>query len=196
MQSKFLVENADKALEVALLGYPGLARGYDDFAFSVSSLKSKSDKPEESVEEDEFLFNANTVETVVGSKISEHRFKIGAGVIWYPHVHWAPEEAGVVIWQLEYKMWMAGSLEPGWTTINTVGIDAEFIYVNGALHQIQSLPEIDMSIYESTAIEVKVKISRLGNNVADTYPSDARFMGFDFHVPIDQSHGSREVFVK
>ena len=51
-----------------------------------------------------------------------------------------------------------------------------------------------MNAINSTAIHAKIRISRLGGNAADTYVGDARFLGFDFHVPVDQL-GSRQEFI-
>lgn len=185
-----------EAITQILDGVPSETDGYDDFAFSVSSLSKKGDKPEHDLDEDEWLFADNSTESLIGSKISEHRFKLGPGTIWYPHIHWAQESAGNVVWQLAYKIWAADTLEPAWVTIDTIGRTPEFTYVNGVLHQIIEFPEIDMAAYTSSALEVKVQISRLGDDDADTYSGDARFMGFDFHVPINQPRGSRQVFIK
>lgn len=187
-----------EAITQILDNVPSTTEGYDDFAFSVTNLTQQgaNTKPDKDLLESEWLFDSSSVETLIGSKISQHEFKIGPGVVWYPHVHWAQSELGKVVWQLQYKIWAANTLEPAWTTINNIGIDDEFTYTTGVLHQISELPEIDMSPYESTALEVKIRFSRLGNDAADNYSPDARFMGFDFHVPKDQPRGSRQVFIK
>lgn len=188
----------DRDLREGLDNEPKGSAGFDDFDFSVGNLRINpaTSKPDYDYNEGEYLFDPATTETVVGTKITKHKFKVGAGVIWRPHVHWIQSQAGVVVWQLEYKMWAANTLEPAWTTVNTIGIDPEFAYASGALHQIQHFPDIDMSSNTSAAVYTKVRISRLGGDAADTYAVDARLMGFDFHAPVDQPAGSRQEFIK
>lgn len=48
-----------------------------------------------------------------------------------------------------------------------------------------------MGLSRYNTIEVRIMVSRLGGNAVD-----ARFMGFDFHVPINQPKGSRTIFDK
>lgn len=170
---------------------------WDDFAFSVSNLRVNpvTSKPDYDQNENEYLFDANSTETVVGSGITSHKYKLGVpGMTWRPHIHWVQEAVGKVQWQLEYKLWPANELEPA--SYTTLQIDkSEFTYTAGALHQIDIFPYIDMSAFNSTAIMVKFKVSRLGGDVQDTYPGDARLLSFDIHVPIDQL-GSRQEFIK
>ena len=167
---------------------------WDDFDFPVSGLRVNpaTSKPDYDQDEDEFLFDASSTERVQGAKISLHAFKLDAEE-WRPHVHWVQENSGNVVWQLEYKLWPAGEAEPDWVTITTIA--KEFTYTSGSIHQISAFTPIDVSSYYSTAIEVKIRVSRLGANAADTYTGDARFMGFDFHVPIDR-FGSEEEYTK
>lgn len=167
---------------------------WDDFDFGVANLRINpaTSKPDFDQDEAEYLFSANSTETVIGDKVTKHSYKINA-LAWKPHVHWVQENSGNVLWQLEYKIWPANELEPSWVTLQT--IDKEFSYTSGSLHQISSFPDIDMSSYSSIAMHVKVRISRIGGDGSDTYTGDTRFLGFDFHVPVDM-FGSREVFVK
>lgn len=175
-------------------GYLDHAYYWDDFDFAVTNLRVNpvSSKPDYDSDEIEFLFDDSSTETVVGAQISRHEFKRNPEE-WRPHIHWVQEGSGNVVWQLEYKIWPANTLEPGWTTITTS--TPEFTYTSGELHQISVFDPIDMTGFNSLAMEVKVKISRLGGNASDTYTGDARFMGFDFHVPVD-SFGSEDEYIK
>jgi hypothetical protein len=172
--------------------------GFDDFDFSVSNLTQQAGgKPDKDFDEDEWLFDDNSTETVVGSRITLHTFQIDlkdeqTEILWYPHIHWMQEGANEPAWQLRYKLCPAGEAEGSWVTI--AGSTPEFTYVSGALHQISVLPAIDVTGLLNTAVEVKVQISRLG--ASDSYVGDARFMGFDFHTPRDQTMGSRQEFIK
>lgn len=186
----------ETALLEVLDNQPHGTFGWDDFDFAVNNLRINptTNKPDFDFDNAEYLFDPAATETVVGAKISKHEYKTQAAA-WKPHVHWAQSAAGVVKWQLEYKMWAANTAEPaGFTTLTTV--TNEFTYTSGTIHQISSFADIDMSAFTSAAIYVKVKISRLGADAADTYAADVRFMGFDFHVPIDQPRGSRQPLTK
>ena len=169
---------------------------WDDFDFSVSNLRVNpvTSKPDYDQNEGEYLFDDSTTETVVGSRISRHEFAQDQEE-WRPHVHWVQNASGNVVWQLEYKIWPSNTIEPvSYTSISA--FTPEFTYSSGSLHQITSLPVVDVTPYSNnTAMMVKVKVSRLGGDTNDTMSGDARFLGFDFHVQID-ALGSRQEFIK
>jgi len=170
---------------------------WDDFSFPVNNLRVNpvTSKPDYNQDEIEFLFDDSTTETVSGSRITSHKFKTGvSGLEWRPHVHWIQESSGDVVWQLQYKIHCIGDDEPSWSSPITTTAKSR-PYVSGALHQISSFAPIDVSSIDTTACIVKVRVSRLGGDAADTYVGDARFDSFDFHVPIDQM-GSRQEFIK
>lgn len=181
----------ERDLLEGLDGQPKSIVGYEDFDFNVNNLRISptTSKPDYDQVEGEYLFAIT--EEVHGNKITKHAYKIGAGVIWYPHLHWAQTQNQVVNWQIDYKIWAANTLEPAWTTAQN-RVSDEFTYTSGTLHQITKFASIDMSSYNSAALHVKIRIRR----IADTYTGDARFMGFDFHVPVDQPCGSRQEFIK
>lgn len=169
---------------------------WDDFDFSVSNLRvnPSTSKPDYDADEDEYTFDDGSTETVVGSRISRHEFAQDQPE-WRPHVHWVQNASGNVVWQLAYKIWPSNTLEPSsYTTISAH--TPEFAYTSGALHQITKLPHVDVAAFaNTTAMMVKVRISRLGGDANDTMSGDARFLGFDFHVQID-AFGSRQEFIK
>jgi len=170
---------------------------FDDFSFPVSNLKVNpaTSKPDFNQNEIEYLFDGATTETVTGAAITSHGFKKGVeGLEWYPHIHWMQERAGTVVWELTYKIHCIGGEEPIWSTPITTTTVSE-TYTSGTIHQISIFDPIDVSEIDTTACIVKVKVSRLGADVNDTYAGDVRFNAFDFHVPIDQL-GSRQEYIK
>jgi len=110
----------------------------------------------------------------------------------YPHVHWIQDAAGVVKWQLQYRFWNNGEVQPNWTVIETV--DTVFPYVSGDLGQISIFPAIDTTGLNNS-FAIKIRLSRLGADAADTMVGDARFNEFDIHYQLD-SWGSGEVYRK
>lgn len=170
---------------------------WDDWSFNVNNLRvnPSTSKPDFDQDEIAYLFDDSTTETVIGSGISSHQFKLGEeGMTWRPHVHWIQKAAGTVKWELQYRMTPANTLESGsWVTLNST--TDEFAYTSGSLHQITIFPYIDASSFNSTAFIFDFKLSRLGGDAGDTYSGDAFFKSFDIHVPIDQL-GSRQEFIK
>lgn len=170
---------------------------WDDWSFNVNNvvINPSTSKPDYDQIEIAYLFDDSSTETVYGTGISSHMFKLGdVGMTWRPHVHWIQKAAGTVLWELEYRLTPANSQESGiWTTLNST--TDEFTYTSGQLHQITIFPYIDASGFDSTAFIIDFRLSRLGGNVGDTYVGDAFFKSFDIHVPIDQL-GSRQEFIK
>lgn len=167
---------------------------WDDFYFNATNLRinPSTSKPDFDYLTGRYLFDGSSTETVVGQKITEHRFKINSAE-WHPHIHWVQAAAGNVVWQLEYQIWPAGQTEPAFTTILSNAV--VFAYTSGTIHQISTFPAIDMSALSSVAAQVTVRVSRLGANAGDTYSGDAAFFGFDFHVPVD-AFGSKNELTK
>lgn len=185
-----------QALDEQLDGTPAGTFVWDDFPFSVTNTRVNptTSKPDYDFTNGEYLFDAASTETIIGSNITKHKFKKGvSGLEWRPHIHWAQSAAGTVVWQLEYQLWNIRETEPSFTTIQSNGVVET--YSSGTIHQISTFPAIDVSSIDTTACIVTIRVSRLGADASDTYAVDARFKGFDFHVPIDQI-GSRQEFIK
>lgn len=163
----------------------GIRDKWDDFKFSVTNLRinPSTSKPDFDFTNGEYLFDPASTESIIGGEITSHTFKMPTAE-WRPHIHWIQSQSGVVKWQLEYKFTPAGVAESAsWTTLTT--IQQEFTYSTGTIHQISVFPAINMTGFNSSAINVKVRISRLGADAQDTYSIDARFLEFDFHVVVD-----------
>lgn len=165
---------------------------WEDFKFPVAGLRINptTSKPDYDFVNGEFLFDPAATETVIGGDITNHSYKVPTAE-WRPHIHWMQSQAGNVRWQLEYKIIPAGATEPAsWTTITTTTV--AFTYTSGTIHQISTFPAINMTGFNSSATDVKVRISRLGADALDTYAVDARFIQFDIHVVIDDFGSTTE----
>ena len=184
---------ADFMLTKGLRGtmYMG-AVGWEDMRFPAQGVKVNpvTSKPDFDFTEVEFLFDDAATETVVGVNQASHKMKLGS--LMYPHVHWVQSAEGVVKWQLEHRLWSNGALQPDWTTIETVA--AAFAYVSGDLGQISAFPAISTEGL-GTSFNVKMRLSRLGADGADTMVGDAKFHEFDLHYQLD-SWGSGEAYQK
>lgn len=170
----------------------GIRDKWDDFKFPVTNLRINptTTKPDYDFANGDYLFDPASTETVIGQDITSHTFKVPTAE-WRPHIHWVQSQAGVVKWQLEYKIFAAGAAEPAsFTTITTT--QQEFAYSSGTIHQISVFPAINMTGFSSTALLVKIKVSRLVADAQDTYAIDARFCQFDFHVVVDDFGSTTE----
>lgn len=196
VQSDRTIIEIDQDFDEGLDNQPKENVVWDDFSFPVTNLKINplTSKPDYNQNTIEYLFDPNTNETLYGSQITRHEFAHGeSNILWHPHIHWIQTQLGVVKWKLEYSIHCLGELEPSFTTITTTSVVVT--YISGNIHQISSFDPIDVSGIDVTACIVKVKITRLADDIEDTYTVDARFNSLDFHVPIDQL-GSRQIFVK
>lgn len=174
--------------------YKDASTEWDDYEFPMTSVQKNpaTSKPDFDFANVLVLFDGGSTETVVGLGHLPHSWKIGSSI--YPHVHWIQEDAGVVKWQLEYKLFDNNSLCPAsFTTITTVSV--VFTYASGALGQISYFPAIDCSALTGVSPNLIVRLSRLGGDAADTYSGDAKTLKFDFHFEKD-SFGSREEYIK
>lgn len=111
-----------------------------------------------------------------------------AGTPIQPHVHWIQQEAGGVVWQLEYQILGVGetlATYPDWTVLAAEQNPGAFTYTSGFLHQLTTFPEIDMSGYgESTMLNIR--LSRQGTDGADTMSAQAEMLEFDIHYRRDK----------
>lgn len=168
---------------------------WDDYEFPINALRINpgTSKPDYDYTEVELLFDDASTETVVGNGHLPHNWKLKTHI--YPHVHWIQRASGIVVWQLAFKIWDNNEQEPAlFTEIETT--EAIFAYTHpGNLGQISSFAPIDMINISGISPNIKIRLSRLGGDVADTLVGDAAMVKFDFHYEIDQP-GSRQAYVK
>ena len=184
-----LVVTGDTTSSAFILSSPR----WTDLRFPVQNLVKNpaTSKPDFDFAEVEYLFDDSSTETVAGAGLMDHGWEKGSQAL--PHIHWTQKAAGVVAWQLEYKFWDPGELEPGFTTITTE--DQVFAYVSGDLGQISEFPAIETAGLK-VGFNIKFKLSRLGGDGADTMVGDAAFNEFDFHYQTDTPGGSEFEFAK
>lgn len=138
-----------------------------------------------------WLFDGTSTELLFIIQQMPHSWVEGSNII--PHIHWTQSEAGVVVWQLEYKMYNLGDpVPPSFTTLRTTS--TVFPYTSGDIAQVSPFLEIDMSGMKISTF-IKMKISRLGGDAEDTINNDVLFDEFDFHYKID-TFGSDKQFLK
>lgn len=131
---------------------------------------------------------AATTEIVYFAIQLPHSYQQGAEVI--PHIHWSPTntDSGNVKWQLEYS-WanFENDTYGSPTTISIIDAASEVAWK----HQVANFPAISGTGKRISSILI-CRLFRDPSDGSDTYGSDAAFLEFDFHFPIN-SIGSTDI---
>lgn len=172
-----------------------LATAWDDLRFPASGLNPPGQVTDPSVNSETGLleFDNNATTMITGVAQMPHAWLEGSAI--RPHVHWLQPAAGDVVWQMEYRLLPAvdGDFPAAWTTI-TASTPAFAYPGSGTRVMITNFSEIDMAGFTLSSMVV-FRISRLGNDAADTMPATATLLEFDIHYQID-ARGSLGEFSK
>jgi len=119
-----------------------------------------------------------------------HGYKEGSDL--HPHIHWLPSttNTGNVVWELDYvAMAIDGTMGTVQTLEATVAADGTALK-----HQVDELGAIDGDGLGISSMLI-CRLTRLGDDAADTFTGIAYAMEFDFHYQMD-TIGSRQEYVK
>jgi hypothetical protein len=122
-----------------------------------------------------------------------HTYKLGTDL--EAHVHWAPttNDAGNVVWQLEYTFQKQDGTFGAPTTINT---GAQAAGGTAWVHKLADFTSnISGSSIDSLSAMLVCRFFRDPAHGSDSYGFDASFLEFDLHFEID-TLGSRQETVK
>jgi hypothetical protein len=135
-------------------------------------------------------FSATAINTIAGGALMPHSRAVGTTI--EPHIHWADTSTGTgdVVWRFEYTVASVGNAFPAYTAIDVTAAASGVV----GQPQVATFGEITLAD-DKLGSMLKWKLSRLGNDVADTYAAVAKLLEFDIHVQID-SFGSEEVYSK
>jgi len=116
----------------------------------------------------------------------------GARTAIHPHIHYIQDEAGVPIFELQYRFYNNGTAPPSFTTIDTSAGDGQvFSYSSGSLLQIIRFPAIMLVGMSSSTWYDMLLYRQTGDGVS----GDVLVKGFDWHAEFD-SLGSRGEYAK
>jgi hypothetical protein len=156
---------------------------WDDLRFPVAGINPNgaASDPTRDTTDGRLVFSAS-IENIVAIQVQmPHGWKEGSYLA--PHIHWSPTSTntGNVKWQIKYKVANIGEVFPAeWTTITT--LDAGDGVAD--LHQIAGfVPDIVMS-NKTFSCMILMLVSRLGNDVQDTYTGTAKMNEVDIHYQI------------
>ena len=166
---------------------------WDDLRFPASGINPTGAASDATRDTDDgrLTYSATAVNVAAVQVQMPHAWKLDSEI--HPHVHWSPSttNTGNCLWQLDYKIANIGDAFPGsWTTIQV--LQAAGGVADG--HQLASFPAIDMT-GKNMSCMILAKLSRIGDDVTDTFTGLAKLNEFDFHYQSD-ALGSNEELVK
>jgi hypothetical protein len=120
-----------------------------------------------------------------------HRYKEGTDIV--PHIHWSPttNDAGSVVWFLEYAWVNRGGTFPASTTIFTVAVVGGGTALTHNYSTFSPVTGVDKSISSI----LMCRVFRDPTYIDDTYAFDAILLEFDFHFKVN-TLGSKQQAVK
>jgi hypothetical protein len=130
------------------------------------------------------------VEQVCGCREIQHDYKEGTNLT--PHLHWYPttNDAGNVVWQLEYVVVRGGTVVGSSTTISVTQAAGGVAWTQKRA----DFTEIDGSSFK-IGDQIHFRLFRDYTHLSDTYGEDAAAATFGFHYQVD-SLGSRQITTK
>lgn len=171
---------------------------WEDLRSPASSINPSGPVNGASVDADDggLLFSASGSTTCAIFQQMPHAWLEGSSI--KPHVHWTKttSASGNVVWQLEYQIANVGdTFSGGWITDTASSTDPNNADSNTAnQHLITSFTPVDMDGYRASCM-LKIRVTRLGSDVADTYGANAKLIEFDIHF-LSDSLGSGGEFIK
>jgi len=173
--------------------FEGSATYWDDLRSPATAINPQGAPGAMGFDQDKIGFTATASGTTVIAVIQQipHGWKEGSLI--EPHIHWEPQStnAGNVKWQLNYKWTNRGDVESGsWATLTSTSAAAGVI----GTEQMSSFGFIAGTGKTISSI-LTLKISRLGDDAADTFTGVALLKEFDIHVEFD-TMGSRLITSK
>lgn len=165
---------------------------WDDLRIPATQFKQgATSKPDFDFTNVGYLFDPSSNEEVYMTCQMPHNWAEGTNI--KPHVHWITAASGVVVWRLEYRWTNVGELIPGSFTATTASVPL-FSWSTSSLHNITAFTDINGD-GKTLSSMLQIKLTRLAEDGADTYGSEALALEFDIHYQID-SIGSAQEYVK
>jgi hypothetical protein len=164
---------------------------WEDLRFPVQAINppgAESD-PDVDATDGTLLFAAAGTEVIYIQAQMPHAWALGSAIV--PHVHWCKTSsaAGAVVWQLAYQFADIGEAFGDWSS----AVSATLAVSDGDTANVHALSSFGPLTLPANGVSsmIKLKLSRAGNDAADTYAADAKLLEFDIHYQVD-SRGSDE----
>lgn len=165
---------------------------WDDLRFPATAINPTGTAAPPAVNNDNGLlyFSKSAVNIIAIAGQMPHGWKRGSTISPHIHVMHNDEGAGNSVWKFEYNIAkINGQFASSYSS------ETKTFAAPGAVrtHSLFSFADIDMSDYDGTSTMFLVLISRLGDDVADTYDNTIALLEFDVHYQINKI-GTRDEF--
>jgi len=170
--------------------YYNLDSNWDDLRFPSTGLNPAGQVSPPGIDSEDggLLFDDNSTEIIAGFGQMPHSWKMGSTI--KPHVHWQAtnDNAGDVLWRLDYKIANAESAFPAdWVSDDLVVSSIE----DEDFQMVRGFTPIDMS-GKTLSCVIKFRVKRVGGDELDTLTGDAKLLEFDLHYEIDSVASGKE----
>ena len=176
-------------------GYPVIVE-WEDLRFPATAINppGQASDPDVDTTYGTLLFAASGTEMIFVLAQLPHSWQEGSDL--HPHIHWAKttSASGNVMWELQYRWSKIGEvMDSSWTTLTkaTTTVSDGDTAEQHAITAFDAISGTGCSVSDMLVM----KVSRLGDDAADTYGADARLLEFDIHLQID-SRGSLAEYTK
>ena len=163
--------------------------GWEDLTYPATGINppGAASDPTRNTTDGMFEFSKSAENILAGVAHLPHRRKFGSPIV--PHIHWLPADdtAGNIVWKFEYKVVpYDGAVPANYTAVSKTVAAPEAVK-----HVVTTFGGIAMT---DTVLGTVIlwKLSRLGDNVANTYDAIVKLMEFDIHFLQDSMGSGRE----
>lgn len=166
---------------------------WDDLRFPAQGINPPGAASDPTVDTtDGCLVFSASAENIIGVVVQmPHDWKAGSSIS--PHIHWSPSNTDNknCRWKISYQIAQINGAFPGTWTEETITQAAAGV---ADTHQLAEFTDISMAGYTLSCI-LKILITRLGNDGADTFTGTAKLLEFDLHYQRD-GFGSAQEYAK
>jgi hypothetical protein len=166
---------------------------WEDLRFSAAGINppGAASDPGLDTEDGCWLFSASATNIIAIQAQMPHEWHEGTELRF--HLHWSPTNTntGNVLWRVEYKVANINEAFPAsWTLMDKLDAGSG----TADMHQLAAFAAVSMT-GKTLSSMIKIKISRIGGDVTDTYNANAKLLEFDIHYLRD-ALGSATEYVK
>lgn len=163
---------------------------WDDLRFPASGINPPGAASDPTVDttDGRLVFSASLVNIIAIQAQMPHAWKEGTSLGL--HLHWSPTSAGAgnVVFHSQYKVANINEAFPAEWTAESVTVAASGV---SDKHQINELATIPMT-GKTFSCMILILVSRLGNDLADTYAGTIKLNEVDIHYEIDALGSAQE----
>lgn len=153
--------------------------GWDDLRFPAQGINppGPTGAPGRNTDDGLLDFDADATETIAGCAQLPHSWLRASTIKPHVHLKYRNAAAGNSVWKFEYDI---ANVNSSWSGSYTPSTKTHVGPASTTKHAILSFDEIDMTGYKESCC-ILWKLSRVGDDEADTFAYDVALVEFDIH---------------